>query len=84
MSHDTDSGQNRADPKLQQPKAGGRRPGIPNAVHFLFRKQEKSVGLRNDFAAGMPNDWCAFESQTEFIMSMGVPIDQVIGRHGAT
>ena len=69
--------------ELQQPKPGDRGTGVPESVHLSFLEQEKSVGLRNDFAAGMPNRRGPFENETKLVMPMGVPIDQVITCHGA-
>jgi len=69
--------------ELQQPKPGDRGTGVPEPVHLSLLKQEKSVGLRNDFATGMPDRRGPFEDETEFVMPMGVPIDEIITCHGA-
>ena len=69
--------------EFQQPKPGDRGTGVPESVHLSLLKQEKSVGLRNDSATGMPDRWSSFEDETEFVMPMGVPIDEIITCHGA-
>ncbi|MBV9106362.1 MAG: hypothetical protein JO313_10105 [Verrucomicrobia bacterium] len=49
-------------------------------MHFPVHEQEKSIDLRNELSAGMPDSGCALEDQTELMApAVVVPVDQVIG-----